>query len=157
MRTSTLDRRLDGVFQSFGERVSRRGLLRRAAVVAGAVAGYSTVTEAASGSHCGANWGACGGKLCCGQYDGCSDETGYYCGSRVDGCTLTTAKWSRCCSGERYDWWDCCWASNSGGPCPNPPGSPAGDVGCASCAGTCGAAYCSYYRCSFRIIVSNAC
>lgn len=147
----SIDTYLERSFASAGDRLNRGRFLRRTGLALGAIAGYSVVTQPASATHCGANYGRCDGCLCCGQYDGCSDETGLYCGNRPSGCFVNTGKWSACCGTERYDWWDCCFMSDGGGCC-GAGGSPGNCTG-GSCTSWCG----SCYRCTFRIIVAGGC
>jgi hypothetical protein len=157
---NSLDKRLEGTFAAAGERLSRSSLLKRAAVVAGSVAGYGAVTQTALGapSQCGASWGACGGQLCCGCYSGCTCQgSAFYCGNRPAGCSVQTAKWSRCCNSYwRYDWWDCGFFRDTGGCC-GAGGSPSGSMDCSTCVNGCNAAYVNCYRCTFRIIVGGGC
>lgn len=151
-----LDRHLDKAFTVVGDRCSRTGLFKRAAVLAGVFVGYGATSRdaLAQPSQCGDTWGACGGGLCCGQYDGCSDETGFFCGNTPSGCTKSTGHWCRCCNGYwRYDWWDCCFRAGDGSCCR----SPASGLPCSTCEDGCGVSYCACYACSFRIIVGNGC
>jgi hypothetical protein len=155
-----LDERLQSAFASVGDTLSRRNLLRRAAVVAGAVAGYTTATPAARADHnepCGNEHGFCGGYLCCGCYRGCTcrGET-YHCGCRVSGVAyVLTAKWSKQCGCDRYDWWDCGYFNDFGG-CANVGGCPGAFLGCSSsCPDPCYTAYVDCYRCTFRVVVHN--
>ncbi len=157
--TKTLDERLERTFASFGDRFSRSGLLKRAAVLAGAAVGYGSITEVAHAAPCGDQWGACGGSLCCGCYDGCvCTGSQYYCGERPPGCYVTTAKWSRCCNGYyRYDWYDCGFLVVGSNTCCGDGGSPSGSLGCSSCVSGCENAYVDCYRCTFRRIIAGGC
>ena len=154
-----LDKRLDSTFLYVGEHLTRSNLLKRAAVVAAAVPGYSAVSakEAAAG-HCADTWGACDGFLCCDCYNGCKCRgEPYYCGCRVSPTSyVQTAAWSRCCGSERYDWWDCGY-HKSDGSCAGVGGCPGRRIYCNTCDDICGQPYVSCYRCTFRVIVANAC
>jgi hypothetical protein len=157
-----LDTKLEDTFVTLGNRFSRSGLFKRAAVMAGAVAGYGTVTEIAGAAPCGDQYGACGGMLCCGCYDGCKCQgSQYFCGCRdwpgSPIAYVTTNYWSKCCGSYRYDWWDCGYFKSDGS-CAGAGGCPSVSLDCSSCApNPCNYAYVNCYRCTFRVIVTNGC
>ena len=154
-----LDKRLEGVFLTLGDRFNRSGLFKRAAVFAGTVVGAGALSQQAIAAPCGDQWGACEGLLCCNCYDGCKCRgSAYYCGDRPAGCYVQTAKWSRCCQGTyRYDWYDCGFLVTGSNACCNAGGSPGLQTGCSSCIQTCGFPYVPCYRCTFRVLVGGGC
>ena len=158
--TSQLDNRLEKTFASLGSRFNRTGLFKRAAVMAGALVGYGAATESAGAvSLCANTFGACGGSLCCGCYNGCKCiGSQYFCGDRPNGCYVTTAKWTRCCNSYYlYEWFDCGFLVIGSNACCNDGGSPSASLGCSTCANVCGQAYVDCYRCTFRNIISGGC